>query len=182
MFHQNHHLFFINRITRCSTHQVFQHFQLAQKIAAMTTLNERKKFEASFFSFKIACMFSPLFPKNLKSICGEKCCCFFKSYNCSWHDIAIFFWGLLQLLHFIEHYKLLIKNNYSPMNEHNVWQKSVQNIYFAWLKVVHFLCYKTSNFHWWVIAIILSGEGEGDDCGVLFSIMCMQSITCVIAF
>jgi hypothetical protein len=68
------------------------------------------------------------------------------------------------------------------MNEHNVWQKSVQNIYFAWLKVVHFLCYKTSNFHWWVIAIILSGEGEGDDCGVLFSIMCMQSITCVIEF
>jgi hypothetical protein len=53
---------------------------------------------------------------------------------------------LLQLLHFIEHYKLLIKNNYSPMNEHNVWQKSVQNIFFAWLKVVHFLCYKTSNF------------------------------------
>jgi hypothetical protein len=32
--------FFINRITRCSTHQVFQHFQLTEKIAAMTTLNE----------------------------------------------------------------------------------------------------------------------------------------------
>jgi hypothetical protein len=51
-------------------------------------MKERKKFEASFSHSKLLACFPHSFQKKkLKSICGEKCYCFFKSYICSWHDI-----------------------------------------------------------------------------------------------